>query len=174
MLLSRSDFETLGGFDPALNASEDYDLCRRALKHGGRIVEDNGLPAFHQGAPRNIGEFARRELWHGGAGDLGDLLKQRVTILSAVWLVMHLGLAIALLAGLYGAANVAVALGVLCSAGIVALLAASLLRHGGLSRIREIPKLTALFYVYYWSRVAGLLRCLVSQGSDAVTRTGRE
>jgi hypothetical protein len=173
MLLSRHDFDALGGFDPALHASEDYDLCRRALDRGGRILEDNGLPAYHQGAPRSLGDFARRELWHGGAGVLGDLLKQRVTILSAIWLLMHLGLLCGIGLYAFGPSVWGAAIGLISLAGIAALLAGSVWRHGGLERIREIPQLAVLFYVYYWSRAVGLIRCLTCTGSSSIGRTSR-
>jgi glycosyltransferase involved in cell wall biosynthesis len=60
----RGAFETVGGFDETMIASEDYDLHNRLLKAGyavGRITSKE----MHLGEPRNLTEVARKHVFYG-------------------------------------------------------------------------------------------------------------
>jgi glycosyltransferase involved in cell wall biosynthesis len=86
MIISRSFFRELEGFDPSLKSGEDYDISMRAKAQGGEIVDDVALRVIHEGYPKRLGEFARREMWHG-AGDfqtIRGLLNSKVAVLSVL------------------------------------------------------------------------------------------
>lgn len=65
MVVSRSLFERLGGFDETLVTAEDYDICQRAESLGGEIIIAPGLKTIHYGYPGSLKDFYRRERWHG-------------------------------------------------------------------------------------------------------------
>jgi len=61
----RQTFDEVGGFDEALEACEDVDVCNRIRANGLRIVRDSRLENTHHGDPRTLGELFRKELWRG-------------------------------------------------------------------------------------------------------------
>ena len=65
MVMSRVLFEKLGGFDENLVTAEDYDICKRAVALGAKIVITPQLRTVHYGYPGTLKDFYRREKWHG-------------------------------------------------------------------------------------------------------------
>jgi hypothetical protein len=65
MVVRRTAFEQVGGFDAALEACEDVDLCRRLLGAGWRIVADEKLVNIHLGDPATLRALFRGERWRG-------------------------------------------------------------------------------------------------------------
>ncbi|MDY6903911.1 MAG: glycosyltransferase [Thermodesulfobacteriota bacterium] len=67
-LIIHSDFfRAIGGFDPAYETGEDEKICQDARLQHGKIVSDKTIKAVHLGYPKTIGQFFKRELWHGKA-----------------------------------------------------------------------------------------------------------
>ncbi len=62
LLLRKSDFETLRGFDESLTTCEDSDLSFR-LSARGELLRDHSHPVLHLGESKSLTEFFRRELW---------------------------------------------------------------------------------------------------------------
>jgi glycosyltransferase involved in cell wall biosynthesis len=92
LIVSRDLFAKLGGFDERLRTGEDFDFSMRALSAGARMRDDPTLKVIHEGYPKSLGEFFRRELWHG-SGDcrtLTTLMKSRVALVGASLLYMQL------------------------------------------------------------------------------------
>ena len=92
MITTRQLFNKLGGFNEQLETAEDFDFCARAKKMGAKVLLNRNLIAVHHGMPRSIGEFFRREIWHG-AGDVTTLklaLESKVVIASSIFLIAHL------------------------------------------------------------------------------------
>lgn len=86
MIVSRSFFLELGGFDPSLRSGEDYEISMRVKAHGGEVVDNVALRVIHEGYPKRLSEFARREMWHG-AGDFQSaraFFTSKVAVLSVV------------------------------------------------------------------------------------------
>lgn len=73
MIMSRSVFEMLNGFNNGLISGEDFEFCTRAKQAGIPIVSMLYLVVFHEGYPNSLKEFVKREIWHG-LGDCGSLL----------------------------------------------------------------------------------------------------
>jgi glycosyltransferase involved in cell wall biosynthesis len=65
MILRRDVFDALGGFDERLRTGEDYELSRRAVANGCAIFDRSALRVIHEGFPKTLWAFARREYWHG-------------------------------------------------------------------------------------------------------------
>jgi glycosyltransferase involved in cell wall biosynthesis len=148
MIISKTLFDRLGGFDEGLQTGEDFDLSMRAMQAGARIHDDPALRVVHHGFPKTIRTFARRELWHG----VGDCRSLRTLAMSKVAmtgvLLLHLqifGLIASLVSG-----NWSFLLVSLLFAGAVALLA-STIRYRRASLTSRLVN-TYLYYVYFWSR----------------------
>lgn len=94
LIIQRKLFEELEGFSEQLETGEDVDFCERAKKNNITIIFEPGLIVHHEGNPRTIKQFIRRERWHG-KGDLVSLryfLASRVAITAALFLIMHIAL----------------------------------------------------------------------------------
>lgn len=65
LFISHADFDKLGGFHHTLETSEDVDLCSRARKSGMRVVAISALGVYHEGTPRTLAHFYRKNRWHG-------------------------------------------------------------------------------------------------------------
>lgn len=63
--VNRAPFEQAGGFNPALTACEDVDLCNRLRLSGQRIVADPALRSVHFGDPSSLKAVFFSELWRG-------------------------------------------------------------------------------------------------------------
>ncbi len=65
LIVKRSFFYKIGGFDPHYRTGEDVKFCLDAKMHGGKIIKDISIIAVHHGYPRTIKQFFMRERWHG-------------------------------------------------------------------------------------------------------------
>lgn len=72
IIISRRAFKRLSGFDPQLETGEDVDFSNRAKALGIQVVFDPALVVHHEGFPRDLRSFFRREKWHG-KGDFSRL-----------------------------------------------------------------------------------------------------
>lgn len=63
--VKRSAFDKVGGFNAALTACEDVDLCNRLRQAGHRIVADPALRSVHYGDPSTLTALFFGELWRG-------------------------------------------------------------------------------------------------------------
>jgi GT2 family glycosyltransferase len=89
MIVSRTLFERLRGFDGRLKTGEDFDISMRAVAAGATLHDDPVLKVIHEGYPQSVREFMRREIWHG-AGDwqtLRGALSSKVALVAFV--VLH-------------------------------------------------------------------------------------
>jgi glycosyltransferase involved in cell wall biosynthesis len=72
IIVAAEMFESLDGFDEALETGEDLDLCTRARKKGVIPEFNEQLVVHHEGNPKSIIQFIKREKWHA-KGDLGSV-----------------------------------------------------------------------------------------------------
>lgn len=100
MIVSKALFDELGGFDATLETGEDFDFSMRARAAGATLIDDVALKVIHEGYPKSVREFMRREIWHG-TGDCQSVrtfFGSRVAVIG--FLVLHglvLGWALSLL-----------------------------------------------------------------------------
>lgn len=94
--MSRKAFGQLGGFNENLKTGEDPELCMRARAAGFRIINNPELKVHHEGYPKTVRAFFKRERWHGAGGvsSLKDLLTSK-PILSGVVLLITFFISIA-------------------------------------------------------------------------------
>ena len=102
MVIHRSVWEQLGGFDPALSSGEDQNLMLRAMKAGAAIRTVPSLTVFHHGEPATLGDYFRQQLWHANRGSYRRIAQQtglRQGANAPLFTVLFL---LSLLAGLAG------------------------------------------------------------------------
>lgn len=157
MLMPRSVFDELKGFDERLISGEDYDISVRAKQLGCRLSNHAELVAFHYGFPTNLRGFLQREAWHG-LGDLdtfSDFLHSKVAILSAIFLAAHFALLLTLLTE-PAVAGVAVLI-------IFSICALSTLIKFGLKGLILRPGRIVIYYGYFVGRSLSFYRRLRSR-----------
>lgn len=156
MIISRRFFEELGGFDEVLETGEDYELCVRAKGAGGQIVLNPRLAVTHEGFPRTIFAFVKREAWHG-AGDftsIGAILQSKVAIAVIAFMGIHVAMLVAVLSG-------ALWLGFASIIGGIFLCALSSITKFGMRSVRVFSVTLGLFYCYYLGRTLSVARVLL-------------
>jgi glycosyltransferase involved in cell wall biosynthesis len=84
LILARRCFEEIGGFDEFLETGEDVEFSERARGLGARVIDNDELSVVHEGFPSTLGQFFRREAWHG-RGDVQSLamfFRSKVALIS--------------------------------------------------------------------------------------------
>lgn len=155
LITTRAFFDELGGFDESLETGEDYDLSARARAVGGGVVLNPALRVHHEGFPRTLRAFIRREMWHA-AGDFQSarsVLRSLVAIATIFFVLAHL----TVLAGLFGN-TLGIAVGGMTLAMCVC--TASAIRKLAAGKFLAVPTTSMMFYFYYWGRALGMLRAL--------------
>jgi glycosyltransferase involved in cell wall biosynthesis len=169
LIMSRELFDRLHGFDVRLRTGEDFDLSTRAIEQGARLVNDSELVVEHEGYPKSLGEFFRREMWHG-IGDFASLqhfFRSRLAIVAVA--LLHLVVV--------GAIASAVCRDVWWLAGaiLIALIGGSLAAR---IKYRDSSPLTRmvnswLYSVYFVARGASLYAALASFSPKRQAGTSR-
>ena len=154
LIFTREHFEAIGGFDETLETGEDFEICVRAARLGGRVEGDRSLRAVHHDFPRDLISFVRREAWHGR----GNFASWQMVRSSPV------ALGTVAFAGLHLAAGAALLLRprlvVLPAAAIAALCGASSLYKFRGAPLTSIAVNGGVFYFYYLGRSLALARAL--------------
>lgn len=152
LIVPTSLFNKTGGFDPTLQTGEDYDFCERSRAKGFDIVPNNALRSFHSRFPKNVGEFIRRERWHG-CGDRqswGRVLKSKVAMMTIAFVLLHgIAFASALVASMTGAI-VSILL-------ILGLLGVSVLKKFSSNSPKQFLYRIPICYAYYVGRALAFL-----------------
>ncbi|MCB2173740.1 glycosyltransferase [bacterium] len=65
LIVSRQAFATLGGFSETLTTGEDAEFCQRPRNVPVTIRHDDQLAVIHEGYPKTLAAFFKRERWHG-------------------------------------------------------------------------------------------------------------
>jgi glycosyltransferase involved in cell wall biosynthesis len=65
MVVRRSDFLALSGFDAMLETNEDYEFCQRGLQAGLITRACSQMEIIHLGTAESLRKFFKRERWHG-------------------------------------------------------------------------------------------------------------
>jgi len=146
LLMSRSVFEKIGGFDETLETGEDVDFSEKARKLGIEIQFEKDLYVHHEGNPKGMSSFVRREKWHG-AGDLRtirDFITSTVAVASALFVLLHLVVITLLLFAPY--------LGLALISAIPALCMLVVVLKFGLKRPIKFLLLSLICYLYLLGR----------------------
>lgn len=156
IITTRILFSTVNGFDTRLETGEDVDLCARARRLGASVLVNNGFKVHHEGFPRDIAHFLKRERWHG-KGDLASFrhaVHSRVMRITAVFITLHaLGIGAAVDAATTGGSYL---MTWICLAGITAVCVAGAMKVvGNVNRAPNIGAI-AIMYVYYVGRALSI------------------
>lgn len=74
LICSRYMFDLVGGFNESLKTGEDVDFCERAINAGASLRPNKDYFVFHEGYPKTLDAFFKRERWHG-IGDVQSFTK---------------------------------------------------------------------------------------------------
>lgn len=160
-ILSRTSFETIGGFDPSFSTSEDIDFCHRATKLGFEILHRPEIGVVHRGDPQTVRQFLKRECWHGGSDfeSLHRVFSSLTSLATLFFVLAHAAVLFFALAGIWT--------GVLVSmAGILGLLVFTSFYLFKKSSVRL--KLTNIVnaYLYYLGRCCSIRALFVKSRRD--------
>ncbi|MBN8730161.1 MAG: glycosyltransferase [Acidobacteria bacterium] len=169
LLIRRSAFQALGGFDESISTSEDCEFCHRAGQAGMRIVAEPGLSVVHLGCPRTLRDFFWKQLWQGG--DVPTVWKRDVrrgpglrTVMFSGWIVLAMMLALAGLPAWVISSDARVFL-----AGATAVLVPCVVLAARASfrrrKPRLLPPLVPLYFLYGLARGLTLLGIRCPRGS---------
>ena len=169
LLTSRALFARLNGFDERLRTGEDFDLSMRARAAGARIVDDTELKVVHEGYPKSLAEFVRREMWHG----TGDCRTLRTFFSSKVamagFAVLHAQLLGAVAGILTG--QPAYFVSSVCFAALVSVAAAMMRYRRASARSRLVN--TLLYYMYFMARGLSPYAAALRRGGKKAAGTSR-
>ena len=153
LIISKKNFESIGGFDTSLETGEDYEISMRAKTHGIKIIDDAQLEAIHEGYPQNLKAFFLREFWHGkgDAHTLSTIIHSKVAVVSILFFGLHLLLlcSVCLSSGVYINAT-------LCLLICLLVMAITVTKYKK-QRFSTILINMFLYYVYFWARAFSLL-----------------
>jgi glycosyltransferase involved in cell wall biosynthesis len=159
MITTLELFNYLGGFDETLESGEDYAFSQSAIAVKAKITNNHLLAVTHEGYPKTLLEFIRREIWHG-RGDCGSfhaLIRSKVLIVAILLVFLHLFSALSILVfsnWRLGIAGLSVIAGICVSA--------ALLKHGSRS-FKGLVIVSGLYYVYFLSRFLSCISTVKGQ-----------
>jgi glycosyltransferase involved in cell wall biosynthesis len=151
LITTKTLHETIGGFSQTLATGEDVDYCQRARAAGAAIIQDVKLRTMHEGYPKTLRGFVRREMWHG-QGDVASLralLRSRVAVCAVLFCLFHLAAVCGMV--FRSPAWLGVGLG-----GILALCLASSIRRSRRSGLRTVLVNCFIYYFYFVGRAISL------------------
>ena len=159
MILSRQIFSDLGGFNGKLETGEDYDISMRAKQQKINVIENHNLKVIHEGYPRTLIDFIKREYWHGkgDALSLGIMLKSKVALLALLILTLHI---IMLLDIIFLKNYILI---IICIITITSICILSSFTKFKNETKKIILINAALYYVYFLARGASLLNALFTK-----------
>jgi GT2 family glycosyltransferase len=171
LVVRKTAFEQLGGFDAELETCEDVDFCQRLRASGGRLVASERLRSVHRGDPTTLRALFLGELWRG-RDNLRVTLREPLSWRSTVGLLVTLGTLAALAALPIGLVTSAVGGRWLALAGALALLAVVALRSVMLlanaeSRVFSLKSASQVVVVAAVYDVARALALITSAGHQS-------
>jgi glycosyltransferase involved in cell wall biosynthesis len=161
LFVSRNLFLRLGGFAPALQTSEDFEFCQRVKTAGYGVQAIPTLSVVHAGTPQTLGQFYRKQRWHGNGvrtaflRDIFDPAFARTVALTACivlsLLISVLDVAVAIMISRY--AVMLIGPGFLLGGAIALATRAAIIRR----RWSLVPPLTILYLSYGLARALSLI-----------------
>jgi len=162
LVVRRSTFEGIGGFDATLEACEDVDLCRRLRSSGARLINTPRMVNRHFGDPATLRKLFRGELWRG-RDNLRVSLRSPVdwrdlpsVVVPLLWLTSMLTALVAL--GLRSSGLLYVVGACFCTLGLAAgARAAGMIRRRGFAAGVQWAQALAVAIVYDLARGLSLV-----------------
>ena len=87
-------FRHLGGFDERLESGEDYAFGKSAADAKATITNNPLLAVIHEGYPKTLREFIKREIWHGRGEckSIRTIKTSNVAIAAILFMGLHVAL----------------------------------------------------------------------------------
>lgn len=159
MIISRKTFERSGGFNAQLETGEDVEFCERAMRLGIAVELNPDLVVHHEGFPKDLKSFFKREKWHG-IGDFSSFTYfRRSKVAQIVALIGCCYLAILLLSvtALYGTWDNTVSLIGACLLLVLLLCAVSSLAKFWKAGPACFTVGAFIYFVYFNARLASMV-----------------
>lgn len=159
MFIHREDFLGLR-FDETVTTSEDVDICRRARLGRMQVISDKRLAVVHNGSPRDLSAFYRKNRWHGEAvvrnfiHALPSTRYAGIVGLSAYTLLLTWLLIVSVPVSVYLKSpwlSIAIALALVGPSALIALCKT-------INRPTDFVLLTTLYLTYFGARAASITR----------------
>ena len=131
LVVRKSAFERVGGFDTSLETCEDVDFCQRLVAAGGRLIATDRLRSVHRGDPKTLKALFLGELWRG-RDNLRVSLRRPLKLAALPSIAIPVVNLFALSATLLGLATIAYGGAVLVATGIAAFALLTVVRAGSL------------------------------------------
>lgn len=149
LITTRVLFDSIKGFDDSLETMEDVDFSARAKRVGARIINDINLTVVHKRYPKTLTHFIRREIWHGRGtySSLSTITKNKTALISIIYLLLHITLALSVSLRHYGCA------------GLSLIFILTLCIVAAATKIKKnLPVSSFIFYFYFMGRSIAFLR----------------
>jgi glycosyltransferase involved in cell wall biosynthesis len=163
MIVPAEIFKRIGGFNESLRTGEDSEFCIRARRFA-KIISDGSIEVVHLGNPRTLGQFFKREIWHG----LGAFGTFKIKWFDKPLIGTFLFLSLTLFEGsgiLYAIFLGNGSIVFYSSLGIILLILATV--YNRLKTLSATPmtwlKLILLYYLYFLGRTISLFVLLIRE-----------
>ena len=155
LIVRRSVFTQLNGFDEALVSDEDCDFGERLNEAGYFMLEDPDIRVIHLGNPKTLKAFYLKEAWHATSvlAAKSSEMFNRPTIMSILFGVTIVVSGACIVAAVW--INVNYLLGILSM--LLIPLVTAIYRAHQFKKYRYIPELTLLWGVFYLVRVRNMV-----------------
>lgn len=156
IITTRNVYDCIDGFDESLETGEDVDFSIRAKEKGITIILNDNWKVFHEGFPKTISAFIKRESWHG-KGDLLDFkhfIASKVAIATVLFICLHMIIIISSFFDYFSVINI-VALFLL-----VLLCYARAMKDIAMNSTKQIFFTTFISYLYFLGRSFSFLRVM--------------
>lgn len=86
LITTRILFDKIDGFTASLKTAEDHDFCKKAVAIGAKLLPNFLLITVHDGYPKTLGQFFKRERWHGREdfNNVNSFIKSKVAIVATL------------------------------------------------------------------------------------------
>lgn len=156
LVVKKSVFSELNGFDEALVSDEDCDFGERLNKAGYFMLEDPDIRVVHLGNPKSLKDFYLKEAWHATSVLTlnSSEIFNRPTIMTILFGLTVLVSFVAIVGAVFLSIDfLPVALLVLMAPLITAIY-----RAHQFKKYRYIPELTLLWGIFYLVRLNNMMR----------------
>ena len=156
LLVKKSVFMKVGGFNENLITGEDSEFCRRIREMGYLIISDNKIRSTHLGNPKTLYAFFKKEIWHG-KGMLGTKKTDkwnRPFIASIIYLLSYVAFILGLPVAFY--LNNPLPVFIPISFIILIPLIASFHHSIQSKNLKKFPFLVPIYFAYCMGRMISL------------------
>lgn len=147
IVVSRKIFELVDGFTESLETGEDVDFSNKCSAIGYSPEFDNRLYVYHEGYPKNISTFIKREIWHGKSdfSSFNKFIKSKVAVLASFFAFLHFSFVFFLSINELKLSLLVLIL-ILCCCIFVGF------KNKALKRVKDFPLVTLISYSYLLGR----------------------